>query len=148
MYLYSIFLKILSNVLGQHWLVKLCELQVHSSLTHHLCIVLCAPARVKSPPISIHPPHPLLPPPLPSPSGNHRTVVCVYQLHLLFCLIPFPFFVQPPNHPPLRQLSVGFLSMSLFLFCLLVYFAHQIPHLSEIISYGICLSLTALFNSA
>ena len=75
-------------------------------------------------------------PPHPSPSGNHHTVICVYEFGVcwgLFCLIPSPFSSSPTNPLPLTVHSL--FSVSLFLFCLLVYFVYWIPRMSEIMWY-------------
>ena len=54
---------------------------------------------------------------------------------------PCPWVLFPSTPPPV---VIIILSMSLSVFCLLVQFVHQIPHMSE--SYGICISLTGLFH--
>ena len=68
--------------------------------------------------------HPLLPPSILFPSGNHRKQC----LSFFLCLIP-SFF--SPSHPlqflfPLTVVSLFSVFMSLFLFCLLVYFVHSV----------------------
>ena len=55
--------------------------QLYNSTIHHLYIILC----VHHPESSLHPspfipPYSLLPPPSPFPTGNHNTVVCVYEV--------------------------------------------------------------------
>ena len=56
---------------------------------------------------------------------------------LSMSMSPFPFLLNssPPQCPPPHHLAVILLSMSLSLFCLLVWFVHQIPHRSVIIEY-------------
>ena len=97
-------------------------------------MILCIYHPKSSPlPINIYPSFTHFYLPLPSfPSGYHHTVVCVYEG---FCLLnPVTFFTQPGN--PLPSDSCKFvLSMSLFLFCLLVYFVHSIPHVIKITWY-------------
>ena len=65
------------NLLGC-LLRKLYRFKVYSSVTHHLYIALC----VHHPKSGLlpSPVNPLLPPSPPFPSGNHRTVVCVYEV--------------------------------------------------------------------
>ena len=46
--------------------------------TSSVYCVVCSPPKVKSPSITIYPPLPSSTAPTPSPSGNHRTVVCIY----------------------------------------------------------------------
>ena len=72
-------------------------------------------------------------PPLSIPSGDHHPVFCLgstffpQSLHL--------FHPTPQPLSPLTAASLFSESMSLFLFCLLVYFVPQIPHVSEILWY-------------
>ena len=66
--------------------------------------------------------------PTPFPSGNHPTIVCLWGFFLR--LIPSP---RLPKSPPLTSVSLFSVSTSLFLFRVLVYFVHEIPHVSEII---------------
>ena len=89
--------------------------------------------------------HHLSPIPSSTSPDSHHTVVCGHVL-LLFFVNPFTIFTHPPNPPPLTAVSLFSVSMSLFLFCLLVYFVHQIPHTSKIID--MCLSLSGLFHLA
>ena len=70
-----------------------------------------------------------LPPPLFS--DNHRAGVCLEFV----CLIPLPFPPTPQTASPLTAISLFSVSLNLFLFCLFVYFVHQILHISEIIGY-------------
>ena len=67
----------------------------------------------------------LLWPPLPS---NHHTVAHVHEPFFLFAQ-SLHLLTMPPTSCHL------FSSMSLSLFCLLIQFVHQIPHMSEIIWY-------------
>ena len=75
------------NLLGWHWLIKLCRLQVYGIMMHHLYLALCA-HHPKSGLLSpyIWTPVPFTAHPLNFPSGNHRTVVCVYEF-LFVCLV-------------------------------------------------------------
>ena len=104
----------------------------NTSFVH--CIV-CLPPQLKFP-ITVCP---LLSAPFyillrPFPCGsNHHIVVCVYEVLFFSCLIPSPFSPSTSSTPALTAVSL--LSMSLFLFHLLVYFVNQIAHMSEIIWY-------------
>ena len=96
---------------------------------------MCSPPQVKSLSINIFL---ILPwstsPPPPFPSGTHRTVVCL--LGFVVVVNSFTFFTQHPNPLPCFKAVCSLcLYMSLFLFCLLVYFVHQILHTSEIKCY-------------
>ena len=106
---------------------------------HHLCIVFFfhhpKSSLPPSPFIRLYPflaapiPFPLVITVLLSPSVWGFGFVC-----LCVCLFnPFTFFTQPHNPPPLTAVSLS-VSMSLFLFCLVLYFVHEIPHISKIIS--------------
>ena len=53
---------------------------------------------------------------------------CCLRLNALLLVVVFNLFTQIPK--PLPSVS-----MSLFLFCLLVYFVHYTPHTSEIVWY-------------
>ena len=86
----------LLNLLGWHWLIKLCRFQTYTSIIHPLDIVLCA-HHPKSPSITV---------PLPvtffylSPSlfasGNHQTCLWVFFLFCFdFCSIPSFFHPAP-----------------------------------------------------
>ena len=75
------------------------------------------------------------PPPL-IPSGHYHTVVYVYEflsLFLFFLLNSFTLSLQPLS--PLTAVNLFSVSISLFLFCLLVYFVHYTLPVSEIILY-------------
>ena len=67
------------NLLGWHWLIRFYRFQVYISMIHDLYIALCLHLKPN------HPPSPWIRPPLPFtaprplPSGNHHTVVCVYE---------------------------------------------------------------------
>ena len=65
-------------------------------------------------------------------------------VHLSFIHVswwPFLYFPHYPSSPsPLVTISLFFISMSLFIFCLLICFVDQVLHIGEVISY---LSFTA-----
>ena len=85
------------------------------------CVVY-SPPLLKSPSTTIYPMHTLCPSP--------PTITMLLSVFMSFSL----FFAQSSSqhpHPPL-QLSTGSLSVSLSLFCLLVHFIHQIPHIVAI----------------
>ena len=91
----------------------------HNTSSVH-CIV-CSPPQVKSPTITIYPPHTLLH--LPSTLGNHHTAVRVHEF--LFFLKFFAQSLHPlPSHPISTSTAVNLLFMSLSLFCLLIHFVH------------------------
>ena len=57
-------------------------------------------------------------------------------MYLCFLASPFTLFHPVPQPlSPLTSVSLFHVSMSLFLFCSSVYFAHQIPQITEIIWY-------------
>ena len=80
------------QLLGLHWLIKLCRFQGYNSIIHHLNIILCG-HHPQSCLFSLHlsPLYPRLPPPPPFPSGNHHAVVCLcgfcFGLFFLFFLL-------------------------------------------------------------
>ena len=82
----------------------------------------------------------------PLPPNNHHIVVLVHESFLLFGQ---SFHPQPPPSPP-PELSACSVSRSLSLFCcILLQFSLFIKfHMSEIIQYNICFSLTGLFHLA
>ena len=144
---FSLFLKFLLNWLGWHWLIKLYRFQVYNSIIHYLYIVLCVHYQSQVFCYHLYLLYPLLlPPTTPLPSGHHHTVVCVCEFFLLsmFSLVS-SFFNPAPQHPyPLTAVSLLSVSISLFLFCLLAYVIHYIPHVCEIIW---CLSFRDHFCS-
>ena len=73
---------------------------------------------------------PLIPLIPPFPYYYHTFV----HIHESFFLLA-PSFHLLTFHPLPTEQSACFLSMSLFLFCLVILFVHQIPHLSEILWY-------------
>ena len=87
------------NLMGWHWLIKLYRFQVYSFIIHHVCFIVRSPPQIMSFSFTIYFPYTFsyLPPP-PFPSGNHHTVVCVWE-GLFFCLIPSPFSPRPTTHP-------------------------------------------------
>ena len=59
--------------------------------------------------------------------------VTAFKTGKLYFLTPSPFSLLPPHPTPIWQPSN--FSMSLFLFCLFIYFVYWIPHKSEIMWY-------------
>ena len=108
-------------------LIKLYSFQVYNSILHYLYIILCGH----------HPKSSLLQSPfilfylllIPLPSGKYHTVVCVYEGFFFLWLILSLSSLRPQSSFTLT------ISMSLFLFCLLGFFVHWIPDISEIIQY-------------
>ena len=110
---------------------------MYNSVICHLYIILCV----------YHPKSSLLPPPFippftlfylpPHPFPLIITILFSGSVNFLFYfLLRFilsPFSPSPSNLPLLTAVNLFSVSMSLFLFCLLVYFVHLIPHMSEII---------------
>ena len=90
------FKTILLNLLGWHLVnnIKLVSGVQFYNTSSVYCIVCLSP-QVKSPSVTMCPLCTLfyLPPP-PSPSGSHRTVVCLYEV---FSLSPITCFIQPLN---------------------------------------------------
>ena len=110
--------------IGVILLMKLYRFQVYNSITHHLYIVLYAHhPKSSTPSITFYPPYPLLPLPTPFPSGNNHMWSIYEWLIFFFLLNLFTFFTQSPKPSPLTAVSLFSVSMSLFLFWLLVYFA-------------------------
>ena len=133
----------LSHVLG----VTLVNKTIQGSdvqFSHTSCVLCVQHPKSSLLPSPFTPLYPLLPAPPPFPLG----ITVLLSVSELSLLTPFTFFTQPPIHAPLTAVSLSSVSVSLFLFCLLVYFVHQSPHVSDIMSYGICLSLSDLFNLA
>ena len=82
---------------------------------------------------------PLCLPTQPSPHSHSQSphhCPCPWVLHTCSLTSPFTFF-QPvlTSCLPLTTVSMFYVSMPLVLFCLVVYFVHQIPIVSEIIWY-------------
>ena len=96
--------------------------------------ILCSPPQVSLCPSPFHPP-------FPSPTSSHPFPLAVATLILrsmsFVCLFSFSAQSLSPHTmaPPPAAVSLFSVSMSLFLFCLLVYFVYQIPNISEIIWY-------------
>ena len=110
----------LLNFLGCHWLIKLyLGVEFYSTSS-----VLCSPSQTS-----------LLPspfiPPLPSSPSSYSPFLLVITILLsvskrfFFFLNIFTFFIQPP------QLQYPLTAVSLFLFCLLLNFVHNIVQISE-----------------
>ena len=98
-----------------------------------LSAALCCPIHP-----SPHLPHSILPTLLSQSVGP----LCMFLDFTLPLLSPFS-----PSHPSsLVTVTLFFISMSLVLFCSLVCFVHQVPHLGEI--KGIHLSPLGLFHLA
>ena len=110
-----------------------------NSIKHHVHTALCT-HHPQQAPFHLHFPPPLststhVPP--RSPSGCHRTVVCVCVLciyvnlftffHLLSSSPPSPFPSDSSQSDPCVHASVSTLFLSLFV--------HQIPHMCEITRY-------------
>ena len=121
----------LLNLLAWHWFTKPYRFPVYNSRKHHLHTALCThlPKQSFSAPVPhLH----LCPPPPPQPPFPLGTtpllsvsVVCMYVWFFLFLLNPFTFFHPVPAPlSPLTAVSLFSGSMSLFLFCLLVYFVN------------------------
>ena len=102
-----------------------------NSIIHHLYIVLCVPHLESS---FLPSPFILLIPsstsPTLFPSGNHHTVSMSIRFLLgffgffFFCWNPSLFSPSLPLPSPLTVVSMFSISMSLFLFCLWVYFVY------------------------
>ena len=111
------------------------SVQLHNTPSAH-CIVH-PPPKVKSLSATIYPPFVLFQ--LPSPCFSLAATILLFVsgffffffCFVSFCLIPSPNFTQPPT--PLPSNSCHSILYHLFLFCLVVYVAHQIPHITEII---------------
>ena len=111
----------LLNLLGWHWLTKSHRIQVHSSTTHHLYIVL----RVYHPSqASVH--HHLSPidPPPNSSTSLPPAVTTLLSFSRIFSLCVFWLNSNPPHNLPHShwQLSASSLSINLSLFFVLVHF--------------------------
>ena len=114
--------------------MKLHKFQVYDSITHHLHTASC----IYHPKASLFAP-PCIPPLSSSTALHPHHLSFPWAITLLSSLsICFFFFVIPSPFPPslptfsLTALSLFFVSMLLFLFCLLAYFVHSIPHMNEI----------------
>ena len=141
------FLKILLNLLGWCWLIKLHRLRVYNSIIHHVYIVLYVH----------HPKSNLLPSSLiphlsssafPTSLSLQQSPYCCLCLWFYLCLILSPFLPSLClNLLPLWQLSV----CSMYP-CLCFHFVHQFILFIRchiwVRSYGICLSPTGLFHLA
>ena len=117
------FLFFLLNLLGWNWFTKLYRFQVYNSTKHHLhthCFPITQP---KAKPLFI----PIPPTALPTSTYPQLHMYFAYSLHLLSSSSPILL--------PSTAVSPFSVSLILFLFCLLVYFVHHIPHVSEIIWY-------------
>lgn len=94
--------------------------------------IVCSPPRPSLLPSPCSPLDPLPPP----PSRLIITVLLSVSMRgfsFLFCFIPSPFITSPPTPSPLTAANLANLfsaSVSLFLFCLLVYFVHLTPHVT------------------
>ena len=101
--------------------------QVYSLVVRHLHNLQSAPPNIPVPTRPLHSSH----------SITDRLPWAALSLPGLLCncpsVLPAPPLLPQP-HPRLQHLPVCSVSNS-FLFCLLVYFVHQIPHMSEIIWY-------------
>ena len=100
-------------------------------LTLFLLLILLQVPLFSSPlPTSIQPPTHLWPSP--------HCCLCLCVMCMCPSANPFIFFhsVLPPS--ALTAVTLFSVSMSLFLFCLSVYFVHQIPHTEKIIWYLSC----------
>ena len=106
----------LLNLLGWHWLIKLCRFKVYNSIMHHLCIVLCVhhfkSSVFPSPFISLYP-H------LPCPPLFHHIVLCLW----VFSLYPLTIFTQP-HSPLLSDNYQSVLCLDKSISTLLVYSIH------------------------
>ena len=72
----------LLNLLEWHWLIKLYRFHVQFYNTSSVHCIVCSPHKIKSPSITIYLPivSSISPIPLPPfPSGNHHSVVCIYE---------------------------------------------------------------------
>ena len=106
---------------------------VHFYNTPSVYCIVCSPSKVKPPSITTDLP---LPPDLPPLTPPFPLVISILlSVSMIFFLIPSPFSLSPLTPSPLTAVSLFSLSMSLFLFCLLVYSVHQSPHMREIIWY-------------
>ena len=119
---FLVFKNFLLNLLGWQWLIKLLiklsGVQFYNTSSAY-CIV-CSPPQLTSPSIPIYPPIASSTSLTAFPSGNHHPVVSAVS----FCLIPSPVSPSPPTIFPLTAVGLFSGSMSLFLFCLLVYSVH------------------------
>ena len=107
-------------------------------LLYCLCCYSCSHCFSLSPPP--------LSPTLTPPQVNLHIVVHVHGLctNVLWLINPFSIFHPVPSCSFLASLSLFYVSKLLLLFCLLVYCAHYIPHIGEIMWY---LSFTDWLNS-
>ena len=116
-----------------HWLIKLHRFQLYNSITHHLYIVLCVhlpkSSLLLSPfsssllsstsPITPHPSFPLV------ITILFSVTVRYFSFSFFFFLLnPFTFSPSAQSLSNQTAVRLFYVSMSLFLFCLLVYFVH------------------------
>ena len=99
--------------------IQVSSVQVNKTSSAH-CIVRSLP-QIRSLSVPIYPPfvHFHLPHP-PSLSLYRCPGLCV--IYILLCLIPSPFFISSPTPSPVIAVNLSYVSMLLFLFCLLNYF--------------------------
>ena len=69
---------------------------------------------------------------LPSLTHLFITILLSASVRVYFCLTPLRFSPSLQPLSPLTALSLSSVSLSLLLFCLLVYFVHSIPYISQI----------------
>ena len=105
------------------------DVQFYNTLA--VCCTVCSPPQLKSPSFTIYSP-------LPSSTFPHLPSPLVITILLsvsmsFFSLLNASTFSPSPIIPFLSDLFSK--SMSLSLFCLLIYFVYQILHVSEIIQY-------------
>ena len=104
---YLFFKKILMNLLGCHWLMKLHRFQVYNSIILHLYVycIVCSPPLVKSPSNAIYSPFTLL-------YLHHLPFPLCLCLGVGFPLLnPFNFYIQPQPPSPLPAVSLGLYSL-------------------------------------
>ena len=97
--------------MGWHWLIKWYRFQEYNSIIHHLYIELCVhllkSSLLPSPFIL---PFPSSTSPQPLPSGNHHTVVCVYEFGgffgFVFVLFVCLFLLSPSLFSPSPQKTI------------------------------------------
>ena len=116
------FLNKLSLIAGKKNFKHHAGFQVYNSIIHHLHIALCA----HNPKSSIFPPLfiPSLPLCLFLPPASPLSIWQSPSSVSVFFLILSSFSTSPPTSSPLTSVSLFSVSMSLFLFCLLVYFVY------------------------
>ena len=119
---FNCFFSFVLNLFVWHWLIKLYSFQVYNSIIPHLYTVLCVH----------HPKSNLLSSPFVTPifssNSSHpsHSLVTTMQLSVsMRFLFAYSLHVfHPAPQIPLTAVSLFSVSLSQFLFCMLVYFVH------------------------